>query len=294
MAETAFTWFPKLTKVLKALPAENVAEFALALTCYGTDGIEPEFTSPLLAAVFEGVRDDIDNSVSARTKNKGGRPKTQNRRENGGFDVCETQETPVSEFQATPEPPLCEVSESENPSYIYQTKPNHTKLSQTKPEIEGTRAPAPDPDAVFEQCESDPDGSAFAAFVADCMAAFNEVTGKDIRGASPKVQLRLRRIYDNGRTVDDVRRVVAGKAAQWRDDPRERRFITPETLFGDSFESYLNETICAEVEDPEKPRCPACGGALDPITAHDPKAKPGDFWCPGCGKKVYRGFEVRP
>ena len=132
MEERAFTWFPKLTRVLKALPAENVAEFALAVAAYGTDGEEPSFSSPILAAVFEGVRDDVDNSVNARTKNKGGRPKAENRRENGGSEVLKTKETPVSEFSESAKPPLREASETENPPYINQTNPIQANTSQTK------------------------------------------------------------------------------------------------------------------------------------------------------------------
>lgn len=113
--ETSFTWFPKMTRVMSTLPGEYVAEFALAVVSYGTYGEEPSFSSPLLAAVFEGLREDIDNSVNARTKNRGGRP-----RKTG---VSEVSETTKRGFQ--------EVSESENPPYINQTIPNHTKPNQT-------------------------------------------------------------------------------------------------------------------------------------------------------------------
>ena len=113
--ETSFTWFPKMTRVMSTLPGEYVAEFALAVVSYGTYGEEPSFSSPLLAAVFEGLREDIDNSVNARTKNRGGRP-----RKTG---VSEVSETPKRGFQ--------EVSESENPSYINQTIPSHTNPNQT-------------------------------------------------------------------------------------------------------------------------------------------------------------------
>lgn len=128
-AGRTFTWFPKLTRVMQALPAENVAEFALAVTDYGTNGVEPSFSSPILAAVFEGVREDIDNSLNARYRNKGGRPK-KNLSENGGSEVSETQETPVSEN----ENPGVEVSENGNPSYISQTKPNQTIPIQSNPD----------------------------------------------------------------------------------------------------------------------------------------------------------------
>ena len=182
-----FTWFPKLTRVLETLPPENVAEFAMAVAEYGTNEEEPTFSSPLLAAVFEGVREDIDNSINARQKNKGGRPK-KNPRENGGLEVSETQETPVMEnenqFSKTETPvmenenqfsktetPVMEnenhseeVSKNGNPPYINQTIPSHTIPSQTKEKGKRARFRPPSLDEIRDYVEShgldavDPEG----------------------------------------------------------------------------------------------------------------------------------------
>ena len=168
-----FTWFPKLTRVLETLPPENVAEFAMAVAEYGTNEEEPTFSSPLLAAVFEGVREDIDNSINARQKNKGGRPK-KNPRENGGLEVSETQETPVMEnenqFSKTETPVMEnenhseEVSKNGNPPYINQTIPSHTIPSQTKEKGKRARFRPPSLDEIRDYVEShgldavDPEG----------------------------------------------------------------------------------------------------------------------------------------
>ena len=158
-----FTWFPKLTRVLETLPPENVAEFAMAVAEYGTNEEEPTFSSPLLAAVFEGVREDIDNSINARQKNKGGRPK-KNPRENGGLEVSETQETPVMEnenqFSKTETPVMEnenhseEVSKNGNPPYINQTIPSHTIPSQTKEKGKRTRFRPPSLDEIRDYVKS--------------------------------------------------------------------------------------------------------------------------------------------
>ena len=168
-----FTWFPKLTRVLETLPSENVAEFAMAVAEYGTNEEEPTFSSPLLAAVFEGVREDIDNSINARQKNKGGRPK-KNPRENGGLEVSETQETPVMEnenqFSKTETPVMEnenhseEVSKNGNPPYINQTIPSHTIPSHTKEKGKRTRFRPPSLDEIRDYVDShgldavDPEG----------------------------------------------------------------------------------------------------------------------------------------
>lgn len=116
-----FTWFPKFTNALERVPDGLRAQLLWAIVQYGTNGVEPEFDSsncslevgidadgePIsvdcswsVGAVFESIREDIDNSVGARVKNKGGRPRKakpepepEPRNENGGFEVSETQET---------------------------------------------------------------------------------------------------------------------------------------------------------------------------------------------------------
>lgn len=147
MEERTFSWFPKLTRVMASLPPENVAEFATAVASYGTNGVEPVFENPLMAAVFEGVRGDIDNSLTSKYRNKGGRP-PKNPRENGGFEVSETCETPVSgnENQAKPVP------KTENPSYISNAM--QSKAIKKGPSSEGPKkaafaAPTPQEVAAY-------------------------------------------------------------------------------------------------------------------------------------------------
>ena len=91
-----FSWFPFMTDILANTPDEVFKEFVMAVCNYGTYGTEPEFSNPFLSMAFEGIRKDIDNSLNARGKNKGGRPK-KNQEENGGSYQTKTQETPVSE-----------------------------------------------------------------------------------------------------------------------------------------------------------------------------------------------------
>ena len=67
-------------------------------------------------------------------------------------------------------------------------------------------------------------------------------TGSDYRwGGGGRLALDLRRMFDAGRTVDDARAVVRRKRDEWRGSKRMAQHIRPETLFGEKFESYLNE-----------------------------------------------------
>lgn len=248
----SFTWFEKFGEVLEALPDENQAEFALAIVRYGSLGEEPEFDSPLMAALFTAIREDVDNSLTKRASaSKGGRPpkaaKPQVKTNGGanaetgsakpetkakpkpetGFDVSETNAKPVS--QGGFEQP--ETSAYINQANTVQASTSQTRENQTKPSQE---------DAFFP--EDDPEANAFAEFADGCIDAFNAETGSDYRwSGGGKLALDLRRMFDAGRTVDDARAVVRRKRDEWRGSKRMAQHIRPETLFGEKFESYLNE-----------------------------------------------------
>lgn len=245
----SFTWFEKFGEVLEALPDENQAEFVLAIVRYGSLGEEPEFGSPLMAALFMAIREDVDNSLTKRASaSKGGRPAKQQVKtskaetaETGsakpetkakpktetGFEVSETNAKPVS--QGGFEQP--ETSAYINQSNTVQANTSQTRENQTKPSQE---------DAFFP--EDDPEANAFAEFAAGCIDAFNAETGSDYRwGGGGRLALDLRRMFDAGRTVDDARDVVRRKRDEWRGSKRMAPLIRPETLFGEKFESYLNE-----------------------------------------------------
>ena len=247
----SFTWFEKFGEVLEALPDENQAEFALAIVRYGSLGEEPEFDSPLMAALFTAIREDVDNSLTKRASaSKGGRPPKADKRQaetNGGgnaetgfdkpktkpkpkpetgFDVSETNAKPVS--QGGFEQP--ETSAYINQANTVQASTSQTRENQTKPSQE---------DVFFPE---DPEANAFAEFAAGCIDAFNDETGSDYRwGGGGRLALDLRRMFDAGRTVDDARAVVRRKRDEWRGSKRMAQHIRPETLFGEKFESYLNE-----------------------------------------------------
>ena len=130
-----FTWFPKLTAALERVPEGPRGELCWAIIQYGTNGVEPEFTDWALSAVFESLREDIDNSLAARNKNKGGRPRKGGKRETGVSDSTETAETGVSEngnggFEVL-ETAETGVSVPENPS-LY-TSPYQAIPSQSIP-----------------------------------------------------------------------------------------------------------------------------------------------------------------
>ena len=98
----------------------------------------------------------------------------------------------------------------------------------------------------FEGVEPSFNGSRKALFTAFKkriqMSKSNAETGQDVRDLDVSTMESLRRIREQGRTVDDLRAVARFKAMQWRGDRRMCRFVRPSTLFGGKFEEYLAET----------------------------------------------------
>lgn len=248
----SFTWFEKFGEVLEALPDENQAEFALAIVRYGSLGEEPEFDSPLMAALFTAIREDVDNSLTKRASaSKGGRPpkaEKQQAKTNGGGNAETGSAKPKTKAKPKPETGF-EVSETkakpvsqggfdkpETSAYINQSNTVQASTSQTRE----NQAKTGQEDALFP--EDDPEANAFAEFAAGCIDAFNVETGSDYRwGGGGRLALDLRRMFDAGRTIDDARAVVRRKRDEWRGSKRMAQHIRPETLFGEKFESYLNE-----------------------------------------------------
>lgn len=142
-----FTWFPKFTAALKKVPEEHRGKLAWAIIQYGTDGVEPDVEWPF-DAIFEGLRDDIDNSRNARSRNGGGRPpKTERGGEAGGRSddrkpPFHDAETPVSD-------------DGDGGSSDAEPKPSQASPSQSKPcqKRGGPRFRAPTVDEVRRYCE---------------------------------------------------------------------------------------------------------------------------------------------
>lgn len=116
-----FSWFPKFTAVLEYLATDEARDLAFAMVEYGAKGEEPTFEKPYLMAIFESVREDIDNSVAQCNNNKGGRPRK----------LKEAKKREVSK------PENEGFLESKNGGFSETENPNHTKPSHTKPNQRG-------------------------------------------------------------------------------------------------------------------------------------------------------------
>ena len=80
----------------------------------------------------------------------------------------------------------------------------------------------------------------------------NETTGAKYKHSTAKTRALISARFKEGFSVDDFKTVIKGKFEQWADDDKMAKFLRPETLFSNKFESYLNETYIQTEQKEEK------------------------------------------
>jgi uncharacterized phage protein (TIGR02220 family) len=76
---------------------------------------------------------------------------------------------------------------------------------------------------------------------ADIIQYLNEKTGKSFKPDSRKTKDLIQARFNEGFTLEDFKKVMDLKSAEWQQDAKWSKFLRPETLFGTKFESYLNQ-----------------------------------------------------
>lgn len=77
----------------------------------------------------------------------------------------------------------------------------------------------------------------------------NMILDSNYKYTTKKTQDCIKARLNEGFTVDDFKTVIDKKAKEWLGTDMEK-YLRPETLFGNKFEGYLNQTI---VDKPNKP-----------------------------------------
>ncbi|MDU2271887.1 MAG: conserved phage C-terminal domain-containing protein [Staphylococcus epidermidis] len=76
----------------------------------------------------------------------------------------------------------------------------------------------------------------------DVIDFLNQQTGKNYKSTTKKNQTVIRARTDEGFSLDDFKRVIDNKVAEWKGTNMEK-YLRPETLFGTKFEGYLNQEL---------------------------------------------------
>lgn len=71
----------------------------------------------------------------------------------------------------------------------------------------------------------------------------NEKAGTKYKASTKKTQTCIHARLAEGFTIDDFKKVIDKKCADWLTDAKMAQYLRPETLFGTKFESYLNARV---------------------------------------------------
>lgn len=75
----------------------------------------------------------------------------------------------------------------------------------------------------------------------EIISYLNDKAGKSYKHKTAKTRTLIKSRFKDGFTLEDFKRVIDIKTAQWLKDSNMNQYLRPETLFGNKFEGYLNE-----------------------------------------------------
>lgn len=77
--------------------------------------------------------------------------------------------------------------------------------------------------------------------IKDIVEYLNKKADKSFKYSSNKTKDLIKARWNEGYSVDDFKKVIDIKCAEWLNDSKMNKFIRPETLFSPKFEGYLNQ-----------------------------------------------------
>ncbi|MFC6170383.1 conserved phage C-terminal domain-containing protein [Loigolactobacillus jiayinensis] len=81
---------------------------------------------------------------------------------------------------------------------------------------------------------------------AEIVEYLNDKTGKKFRSTTNKTKDCIHARWKEGWRLDDFKKVVDVKSAEWLSQSEMMQYLRPETLFGPKFEAYLNQKIAKQ------------------------------------------------
>lgn len=75
----------------------------------------------------------------------------------------------------------------------------------------------------------------------EIVAYLNEKAGTNFRSSSASTQRHINARLNEGYTVDDFKKVIDNKVADWKSNDKMSKYLAPDTLFSNKFEKYLQE-----------------------------------------------------
>lgn len=139
-----------------------------------------------------------------------------------------------NEIPATGKPGVRDNRQPDNPP-LSNINLRNTNLSNIKDKEPSIRTPSP---------LSGGDG--LTSKTKEILDYLNQQAGTSYRASSKATQRFVHARLNENYTVEDFKKVIDIKVANWKDDPKMSKFLRPSTLFGTKFEGYLNEPMPAK------------------------------------------------
>lgn len=98
------------------------------------------------------------------------------------------------------------------------------------------------PENTTENTTKDILSSSHSTAAHEIVDYLNSKIGTHYRATTRKTQSLIKARMNEGFTVDDFKKVIDNKSAEWGKDSKMSKYLRPQTLFGTNFESYLNQT----------------------------------------------------
>ena len=76
---------------------------------------------------------------------------------------------------------------------------------------------------------------------ASIISYMNNALNKKYKHSSKKTNALITARRNENFTIEDFKKVIDVKNREWKNDEKMKKFLRPETLFGQKFETYLNE-----------------------------------------------------
>lgn len=136
-----------------------------------------------------------------------------------------------NEIPATGKPGVRDNRQPENPP-LSNINLRNTNLSNIKDKEPSIRTPSPISG-----------GDGLTSKTKEILDYLNQQAGTSYRASSKATQRFVHARLNENYTVEDFKKVIDIKVANWKDDPKMSKFLRPSTLFGTKFEGYLNEPM---------------------------------------------------
>ena len=126
------------------------------------------------------------------------------------------------------------------PTFLEHQRPHKTEAASKIPDFNGSLTVTP-PLETGESPTGKGKGKGKEGIVCEVLAYLKKITGKNYKTTTKAHANWINARVADGHELDDFKHVIDVKSSQWLGDAKNDKFLRPETLFGNKFESYRNE-----------------------------------------------------